>query len=588
MNEGTTENSWSNFGAAQDRTHGPAHEVLTVGSSPNDEVTHDAKGNITFLPTNLLTPARTLFWDFDNQLTGVDTTGDSTPDVTYQYDALHRRVARVQGSADAVYVHAGNQVIAEYRLGGLPSVPQQRYVWGDYIDEPILKQSSGLGGSTLYYHHNQQYSTVALTNTSGEVVERYAYTAYGELLITDHAGTPRSLTAHANRYTYTGREWDDATKLYYFRARWYEPVLGRFVNREPLVYADGLSLYQAYFGMSYLDPSGQLIGLWDAICDAFNWCDEKAGQVNTFVWTGGTWVHPSCASGLEFAGAGFSGIGQGCVNLGTGVKGTGQEMYFMGHDLCADLVCSNRPEYWSQAGQAFASGNITLREYYCETGINYLTCGTKSQIDTWCAWQRGEILTDEASQRLGSTAFFQAIGARQCYQRGGIWNRPLQTLPRDVVTLCRGQVPRSGWQLSPRACEGLSRDPFLGPCLEHARTPYVCFESAWCNGRLFVSPSGSGRCAMPTAACEVITPGHTVFVSPGGIMQYKPRLFQFKTFRIRCQPRPSYMAPCPSCSDLLFLAPELCPVRPICPIYTLPELLPSPLPCVPGAFDAPR
>jgi len=232
----------------------PAHEVLTVGSSPNDEVTHDAKGNITFLPTNLLTPARTLFWDFDNQLTGVDTTGDATPDVTYQYDVLHRRVARVQGSADAVYVHAGNQVVAEYRLGGLPSVPQQRYVWGDYIDEPILKQSSGLGGSTLYYHHNQQYSTVALTNTSGEVVERYAYTAYGELLVTDHAGTPRSLTAHANRYTYTGREWDDATKLYHFRARWYEPVLGRFTARDNLYYS--VNIYYAYFPVTGLDPSG--------------------------------------------------------------------------------------------------------------------------------------------------------------------------------------------------------------------------------------------------------------------------------------------------------------------------------------------
>jgi RHS repeat-associated protein len=236
----------------------PAHEVLTVGSSPNDEVTHDAKGNITFLPTNLLTPARTLFWDFDNQLTGVDTTGDSTPDVTYQYDVLHRRIARVQGSADAVYVHAGNQVVAEYRLGGLASAPQQRYVWGDYIDEPILKQSSGLGGSTLYYHHNQQYSTVALTNTSGEVVERYAYTAYGELLVTDHAGTPRASTAHANRYTYTGREWDDATKLYHFRARWYEPVLGRFTGRDPMKLIAGSNMYASQFALALADP----MGLW--------------------------------------------------------------------------------------------------------------------------------------------------------------------------------------------------------------------------------------------------------------------------------------------------------------------------------------
>jgi len=188
---------------------------------------------------------------------GADTSGDQVPDVTFQYDVLHRRVARVHGSADAVYVHAGNQVVAEYRLGGLPSVPQQRYVWGDYIDEPILKQSSGLGASTLYYHHNQQYSTVALTNSSGEVVERYAYTAYGELLITDFAGTPRASTAHGNRYVYTGREWDDAVKLYYFRARWYEPGLGRFLGRDPLEYVDGLNLYSSYFSPAELDPTGE-------------------------------------------------------------------------------------------------------------------------------------------------------------------------------------------------------------------------------------------------------------------------------------------------------------------------------------------
>jgi hypothetical protein len=143
-------NSWSNFGTAQSRTHGPAHEILTAGNTPNNAFSHDVKGNMTDIPSNILSPARKLFWDFDNQLTGVDTTGDSTPEVTYEYDVLHRRVARIEGSNSKVYIHSGNQIIADYNRGSSPgTTPAFRYVWGDYIDEPILRQT---GSTTILYY----------------------------------------------------------------------------------------------------------------------------------------------------------------------------------------------------------------------------------------------------------------------------------------------------------------------------------------------------------------------------------------------------------------------------------------------------
>ena len=81
---------------------------------------------------------------------------------------------------------------------------------------------------------NQQYSVTALTNGSGTIVERYSYTAYGQLAFFDGSSTTVSGSAENSRYTYTGREWDSELVLYHFRARMYDAVAGRFVSRDPI------------------------------------------------------------------------------------------------------------------------------------------------------------------------------------------------------------------------------------------------------------------------------------------------------------------------------------------------------------------
>ena len=88
-----------------------------------------------------------------------------------------------------------------------------------------------------YYHRTQQYSITALTDSSGEIVERYAYDAYDGLSMLDGSGTARAATAEGNRYTFTGREWDDELSLYHYRARMYDPVCGRFLERDPIGFA---------------------------------------------------------------------------------------------------------------------------------------------------------------------------------------------------------------------------------------------------------------------------------------------------------------------------------------------------------------
>ena len=132
-----------------------------------------------------------------------DTDNDGVDDVFYKWDALGRRVGRDDGTDDVVYFQDGQQTLADYAAGAAAASPTYTYIYGSYIDEPVLRTDSS--GSKRYYHRNQQYSIVALTDGAGAISERYAYRAYGELTVLDGSGT---VTTTDNRYTYTGREWD--------------------------------------------------------------------------------------------------------------------------------------------------------------------------------------------------------------------------------------------------------------------------------------------------------------------------------------------------------------------------------------------
>ena len=111
-------------------------------------------------------------WDFDNRLNTADVGNNGSVDVTYKFDAMGRRVFRTDGTGSTVFVQAGQQTIADYTAGASASSPVYRYVYASYIDEPVLRVKPSASES-LYYHRNQQYSVVALTNASAAIVERW-------------------------------------------------------------------------------------------------------------------------------------------------------------------------------------------------------------------------------------------------------------------------------------------------------------------------------------------------------------------------------------------------------------------------------
>ena len=110
-------------------------------------------------------------------------------------------------------------------------------------------------GEYLTYHYDYRGSTVALSNMDGEVVERFDYSPFGELLTQPTHDTPFLFNGYYGVMT-------DANDLYYMRARFYSPDLRRFINQDILLgnIADGQSLNRfAYVRgrvISRIDPFG--------------------------------------------------------------------------------------------------------------------------------------------------------------------------------------------------------------------------------------------------------------------------------------------------------------------------------------------
>ncbi|MDZ7619829.1 MAG: RHS repeat-associated core domain-containing protein [Patescibacteria group bacterium] len=270
--------NWATFTqnqVQQTRSHTAVHEIAAIDASP---IAHDPTGN---LARNAGDTLDRFSWDFDNRLASADTNQDGTPDCLYRHDALGRRVSKTvpdgEGSATMVFVgtiqaldHSPHamQVVAEYVADSVPASPERKFVYATYIDEPVMMVDETALGSTgagseeaYYYHQNSLYSVASITDASGAVVERYAYSAYGKPFFLDSAANPLDPQASTigNPYLFTGRRLDEETGLYCYRARMYDPELGRFVSRDPIGYAAGdVSLYR-YVGSAPLssnDPGG--------------------------------------------------------------------------------------------------------------------------------------------------------------------------------------------------------------------------------------------------------------------------------------------------------------------------------------------
>jgi len=268
----------------QTRDHNEVNETGTIGATTGTnwaDPIHDRAGNMTSMPKPS-DPASSITAKYDawNRLVEVSDGGILV--AKFRYDGDGRRILKMfdtdaPGDPDGLdtYEHmflSGNQVIETREGSGETPAqaetlqPKYQNVWSPrYIDALILRDENtdqdGLcDDARIFYLADANYNVTALIDTSGDVLERYLYSPYGEATILDADFTPDAdgVSDYTNTTLYTGRGLDPATGLYYYQARYYHAGLGRFVARDVLGYEDGMNGYQYVGGnpLAFVDPSG--------------------------------------------------------------------------------------------------------------------------------------------------------------------------------------------------------------------------------------------------------------------------------------------------------------------------------------------
>jgi len=187
------------------------------------------------------------FWDFENRLTQVVLPGTGGT-VNFLYDPFGRRVQKAftqNGTTTTTdYLYDGPNILQTVNLSGTVLA---RYTDSLNIDESL---SELISGTTSYYEHDGLGSVSSLSNSAGALANTYTYDAYGKL--TASTGTT------ANQFQYTGREFDSETGAYYYRARYYDQNVGRFMGEDLARFGGGINFYR-YVGNSptrFVDPYG--------------------------------------------------------------------------------------------------------------------------------------------------------------------------------------------------------------------------------------------------------------------------------------------------------------------------------------------
>lgn len=178
-------------------------------------------------------------WDHENRLTKASNIRQS---VRYRYDALGRRVQRytVGNKENTKFTYDGHDVLLDDNDGTLT-----KYQNGLGIDNKV-QQTTGSVSSYLLADHLG--STNGIADTTGNLTASTGYDSFGNAT---NANFP-------SRYQFTGREYDSLTKLHFYRARFYDANLGRFISEDPIGFGGGdVNLYGYVWNnpQHYSDPS---------------------------------------------------------------------------------------------------------------------------------------------------------------------------------------------------------------------------------------------------------------------------------------------------------------------------------------------
>jgi RHS repeat-associated protein len=208
--------------------------------------TYDSNGNTLTKVDSTGTTNYT--WDFENRLTSVVLPGTGGTD-TFKYDPLGRRVQKsfTQNSSTTTtnYIYDGGDTIQETDQNANVLA---RYSRTANIDELLAELRSA---TTSFYEQDGLGSVTSLSTTAGALADAYTFDSFGK-----QTASSGSLV---NPFRLTGREFDSEANLYFYRARYYDPVLGRFLSEDPIHFRGGIDFYTYVKNRPILlrDPSGR-------------------------------------------------------------------------------------------------------------------------------------------------------------------------------------------------------------------------------------------------------------------------------------------------------------------------------------------
>ena len=247
----------------------------------------DNNGNLTSKQSKTMGNEVTSFiYNSENQLIRVEFYDGTTllKEVTYGYDAIGRRMEKeIIDHQDNLksftrrYAYDGNEIILEYDDSNnvLAKYTHSGLRTDDMLAVDVTSDGAvaGVGkqAQSYFYIKDALGTVVDVADSSGQKLQHQIYSAFGKLIgVEDGSGNDiTSAPELAPYFAFTGREWDEETGLYYYRARYYSPEMGRFLQVDPdpgrtktVISVVNRYIYARNNSLCYLDPTGEFSVNW--------------------------------------------------------------------------------------------------------------------------------------------------------------------------------------------------------------------------------------------------------------------------------------------------------------------------------------